>query len=145
LERMTYWLSERRWRADVPLFLEVVRPARLMDGVAAARPLIAERSVRERLIDGWACVMDLAPPDMWAARARSWLQACVDDPRCSPFLDVLVEAAHNSSRGCSGWLYVLARDWAQLGTDRRPSRVVVGELLTRMIDLRQGITEESVR
>jgi len=128
---------------DVPIFLDLAKPDRLLSNGDQARPLAVERFVRDRLVLGWSAVMFSVPSSVWAARVRSWLGVCVVDPRGAVLLDVLVDAAGYCGGADLARLYVIARDWAQLGTDLRPARAVVVELLLRKIDSAQGISKEA--
>lgn len=143
LDRVASATAERRAVEDVPIFLDLAKPERLLSDGGSGRPLLAERFVRERLVTGWSAVMFSVPAPEWAARVRSWLGACVVDSRGTALLDVLVDAAGSCGGADLGRLYVIARDWAQLGTGLRPARDAVVEVLLRKIDSAQGISKEA--
>ena len=145
LDRIAYASAERRSVGDVPIFLELVKPERLLSDGSPGRPLLAERFVRDRLVIGWCAVMLSVPCPEWVARVRSWLGAFIVDPRGAALLDVLVEAAGSCGGADLARLYVIARDWAQLGTGLRPARDAVVEVLLRKIDSAQGISKEAAR
>ncbi len=80
LERVTSGPKTTEYAvADLSMFLELADPVRLTDARQRPRPLIADETVRDQLVTGWAAVLGEPSSLPYGHHVRAWLVACLDD------------------------------------------------------------------
>ncbi|MFF3068150.1 hypothetical protein ACFVSN_26660 [Kitasatospora sp. NPDC057904] len=116
------------YRADVGIFLGLVDP-------------LPSKARYDLLVRGWRGVLDLAPPDVWSPKVRTWLSAARRKPGGGGrLMRILIDAADGRIDVLSRY-YMLTYDWsAEPDDDSLPlGRADVAARFRRDIDLAQGI------
>jgi hypothetical protein len=151
VERVVRGMTTANWASDFELFRTLAQPDELAPPQGLV--LIAEESVRERLVLGWWSMLAQRPSEFWAQLAWEWMNSAQHRRFGERWLDVLARACATPGPGPAR-LYAVARDWTrEPDVDRRARGRIALDLIHR-INQAQGIepaigpqrsSEESVR